>query len=187
MKIISLQWFTSRALRASMCLGLLAVLLMGTTFGQTANNGQRRLVVSLITDRSIYKIGDEITLNVLLTNISSTPINLYSYLAPGESASISVWVKDEASGRDIPQTVIADSITPPPPSKDVFIKLLPKHVYGVALKSTLANFGVEKQGRYEIIAEYHSPIPSSISFGLPIWSAEDGTLSSNRVTIAVGN
>ncbi|MBZ5689155.1 MAG: hypothetical protein LAP86_29470 [Acidobacteriia bacterium] len=152
--------------------------LAGTCLAQTVE-------VSLRTDKSAYKAGDQITLDVLLTNKSRKPVYIYAYLARGESASLSVWLKDTVSGKDIPQLVVADSITPPPASQDAFIKLLPWHVYGVMLKSRLSDLGVDKKGSYEVVAQYHSPIPPSNSFGLPILSTEDGTLSSNRVQITV--
>jgi hypothetical protein len=170
----------------------LASLLVGTAFTQSQegighDQQSSRVDVALRTDKSSYRLGDEITFDVLLTNNSRVPVYLYSFLARGESASLSLWPKDAITGKDIPQVVIADSITPPPTSKDDFIKLLPRHVYGVVIKTTLANLNVQKNGTYEFVAEYHSPIPSSRSFGFPIWSSEMGRVSSNRVTITVGN
>jgi hypothetical protein len=143
------------------------------------------LVVRLKTDRNSYKLGDKITVRVLLTNRSKNPLYLYAALDWGESASLSLWVKDAASGKDVPEEFIADALPPPPASKDAFIKLLPDHVYGVVLTSSLADLNIREKGVYELTAEYHSPVPSSMGFGLPIWSREKGSLPSNAVRITV--
>jgi len=144
------------------------------------------LELTLRTDKDSYKLVDNITVQVLLTNRSKSPMYIYATLDWGESASLSLWLKDVASGKDVPEEFIADALPPPPGSKDAFVKLLPDHVYGVVLSSKLAQLNVQKSGTYELVAEYHSPIPSSMNFGLPIWSREKGAVPSNRVTITVG-
>lgn len=177
-----------------LCAVALATLLAGTGSGQSKTASARvegmphentSLVVTLSTDKSSYKLGDKVAVEVLLTNTSKGPLYLYAALDWGESASLSLWVKDAVSGKDVPEEFIADALPPPPVSKDVFVKLLPDHVYGVVLTSNLADLNIRKTGSYELVAEYHSPIPSSMGFGLPIWSRESGTISSNRVTITV--
>jgi hypothetical protein len=144
------------------------------------------LEVTLKTDRDSYKLGDEISIQVLLTNRSKSPVYIYAPLDWGESASLSLWLKDTVSGKDVSEEFIADALPPPPSSKDAFIKLLPNHVYGVMLRSKLAQLNLQKSGAYELVAEYHSPIPASMNFGLPIWSREKGAAPSNRVMITVG-
>jgi hypothetical protein len=144
------------------------------------------LELTLRTDRDSYKLGDNITVHVLLTNRSKSPIYIYATLDWGESASLSLWLKDAVSGKDVPKEFIADALPPPPDSKDAFVKLLPDHVYGVVLRSKLAELNVQKSGTFELVAEYHSPIRSSMNFGLPIWSREKGAVPSNPVTITVG-
>jgi hypothetical protein len=152
--------------------------------GHMANRGFP-LEVTLKTDKDSYKQGDVLTIQILLTNKSETPIYIYAQLDWGESASLSIWIKDAVSGKDIPQQFIADALTPPPTSKDAFVRLLPDHVYGVVFKTSLGDLNVKKSGAYELMAEYHSPIRSEMSFGLPIWSREKGTITSNRVKMTV--
>jgi len=185
MKIVSGHWGELPSGWSLVRLISLTALLAATAVAQSVHKGESHLTVSVIADKREYRLGDKIAFEVLLTNQSNVPVYLYAYLARGESASLSVWFKDVVSGKVIPQTVVADSITPPPPSKNVFVQLLPWHVYGVVVKSGLADFGVEKEGKYQLMVQYHSPVPSSRSFGLPIWSAEDGPLSSDDVTITV--
>ena len=76
------------------------------------------LEVTLKTDRDSYKLGDEITVQVLLTNRSKSPLYIYASLDWGESASLSLWLKDAVSGKDVPEEFIADALPPPPGSKD---------------------------------------------------------------------
>lgn len=178
-----------------LCALVFAGLSVGTTSGQSPASGAKvggmaheesPLEVTLKTDRDSYKLGDEISIQVLLTNRLKSPVYIYAPLDWGESASLSLWLKNTVSGKDVPEEFIADALPPPPSSKDAFIKLLPNHVYGVVLRSKLAQLNVQKSGTYELVAEYHSPIPASMNFGLPIWSREKGAVPSNRVTITVG-
>jgi len=141
--------------------------------------------VTLTIDGSTYKLGGTIIIRVSLTNDSEQPVYIYSPLDWGESASVSIWIKDKRSGAQIPETFISDTVSPPPGSKDSFIKLLPHHIYGVEFKSKLAELGLRKKGVYELIAEYHSPVPANSSFGLPILTREQGSHRSNEVTIEV--
>ncbi len=177
-----------------LCALVFVGLTVGTCSGQSSASGAKvgsmthesPFEVALKTDRNSYKLGDNITVQVLLTNKSKSPLYIYATLDWGESASLSLWLKDAVSGKDVPEEFIADALPPPPGSKDAFVKLLPDHVYGVVLRSKLAQLNVQKSGTYELVAEYHSPIPASMNFGLPIWSREKGAVPSNRVTITVG-
>jgi len=178
-----------------LCALVFAALPVGTSSGQPSAGGAKvrgmahegsLLEVTLKTDRDSYKLGDEISVQVLLINMSKSPLYIYAPLDWGESASLSLWLKDVVSGKDVPQKFIADAPSSPPGSRDAFVKLLPDHVYGVVLRSKLAQLNVQKSGMYELVAEYHSPIPARMSFGLPIWSREKGAIPSNRVSITVG-
>jgi|SRR5882724_4608731 len=163
----------------------------GVALTRKASLGQEQnalpLEVRLKTDRRAFKLKEKITIEVLLINRSKAPLYLYGALDWGESASLSIWLKDSVSGKDIPQEFIPDALSPPPTSKEAFIKILPNHVYGVVFTCPLAELNVRRRGTYELVAEYHSPVPSSMSFGLPIWSREDGPVVSDRVTITVGD
>jgi len=152
----------------------------------TAPAEKSSLSVELRTNRRSYRLGDEITVEVLLTNRSRYPLYLYSPLDWGESASLSLWIKDAVSGKEVDQEFVPDALTPPPSSKDDFIRLPPDHIYGVVLTVSWADLSVHKKGNYELVVEYHSPVSSTMGFGLPIWGQEKGTVSSNRVTITVG-
>lgn len=143
--------------------------------------------VTLITDKTTYKLGEKIVVQVLLTNKSKLPVYVYGWFDWGESASVSLWLKDVSSGKAISQTTIPDAISPPPGSKDDFVKLLPNHVYGVTLTTDLSELGAQKGGAYALVAQYHSPIPASMGYGLPILSRENGAISSNQILLKAEN
>jgi hypothetical protein len=143
------------------------------------------LRVDLSSDKNIYRLGESIRINALVTNQSNSPIYLFAALDWGRSASFSLWIKDAVSGKDIPSDFIADAMSPPPTSKDDFVKLLPEHVYGIELISTLSDLSIRKKGAYRLILQYHSPVPSNMNFGLPIWAREMGAVSSQPVLIHV--
>jgi hypothetical protein len=143
------------------------------------------LRVDLTTDKSTYRLGESIRINALLTNQSNSPIYLFAALDWGGAASFSLWIKDAISGKDIPSDFIADAMSPPPTSKDDFIKLLPEHVYGIELTSTVSDLSIRKKGTYHLILQYHSPVPSNMGFGLPIWTREMGVVPSQPVLIHV--
>jgi len=177
-----------------LCAFVFAAPSVGPTSGQSPASSARAggvphegcpLEVTLKTDRNSYKSGDGITVQVLLTNRSKSPLYIYGLLDWGESASLSIWLRDVASGKDLPQRLWGAPPSPPPASREGFVRLDPGYVYGEVFREKLADLGVQKKGEYEIVAEYHSPIPSSMNFGLPIWSREKGAVPSNRVTIKV--
>ena len=149
------------------------------------NQEPTALIMTIRSDKNLCKTKESITLEVLLRNSSKNPLYLYADLDWGVSASLSLWVRDTISGKDVSQHVIADAQTPPPSSKEAFIKLLPEHIYGVVLKSTLDDLNITQKGSYELRAEYHSPIPSDMGFELPIWGRERGSTLSNRIVIKV--
>ncbi|MDR2011942.1 MAG: hypothetical protein LBQ20_02600 [Rhodanobacter sp.] len=143
--------------------------------------------VILNADKSIYRFNEKIVIQVLLTNNSELPVYVNDWLDWGESASVSLWLKDLSSGKDMAQTMISDAISPPPSSKDDFVKLLPNHVYGIIIITNPSELGAQKNGTYELVAQYHSPIPASMSYGLPILSRENGKIISNRISLKVKN
>jgi hypothetical protein len=179
-----------------LCALAFAALTVGTCWGQSSASGAKvggmvhegpALEVTLKTDKNSYKLGDEISIEVVLTNKSKSPVYIYALLDWGESASLSIWLKDVASGKGLSQRLWGSPPSPPPASREEFVRLDPGYVYGEVFREKLADLGVEKKGEYELVAAYHSPIPASMGFGLPIWSSEKGAVLSNRVTITVGD
>jgi hypothetical protein len=143
------------------------------------------LRVMVILGKPTYKINERIVVQVLLANTSKSPVYIYSPLEWGQSASVSLWIKDLHSGKDVAQTTISDALPPPPSSKDDFVKLLPNHIFGIALTTDALELGADQGGTYELVAQYHSPIPSDMNFGLPILSRETGSISSSPILLRV--
>jgi hypothetical protein len=143
------------------------------------------LEVRLEADMPSYRVGDEITVEALIENTSGTALYLYADLGFGESASFSLFARDAVSGEDLPQSPIFDDLPPPPTSKDEFIELRPAHVYGVGLGCPLSQLGIKKKGTYDLLLSYHSPVPMSYAFGLPIFSREMGAIDAKPVRITV--
>lgn len=152
----------------------------------TADISSRNMLnIAVYTDKKFYKLNDKITIRVLLTNISEKPIYIFDDLALGESASLSLWAINAKSNRAVTQTRMFDALPPPPRSKDRFIKLESGYIYGVTYTFKFEELGILKGGKYKLVANYHSPIPSGYSFGLPTWTREMGEVAAIPVTITV--
>jgi hypothetical protein len=143
------------------------------------------LKVTLGADRHSYRVGDEISGEILLKNTSKAPLYLYAEFDWGMSGSLSLFAREAVTGKDLPSSLIGTALPPPPSSKDQFMKLSPGYIYGVEFTCSLKELGVEKIGTYDLLAWYHSPIPMRYGLGLPIFSREMGSVPANIVTITV--
>ena len=143
------------------------------------------LKVTLEADRHSYRVGDQMSGEILLENTSRTPLYLYAELDWGMSGSLSLFARDAVTGNDLPSSLIGTALPPPPSSKDQFIKLSPGYVYGAVVACSLKELGVEKKGTYDLLAWYHSPVPMRYGLGLPIFGREMGSVAANYVTITV--
>lgn len=144
-----------------------------------------RLSVSMYLDTQRYKLHDAIHVCVLLTNASSEPFYIAIPLDWGQSAGLSAWAFDSATKQVIEPDVIADAIRPPPNGPDDFVKILPNHILGLRDTFPLKELGIDRPGRFDLRVDYRSPVSRVLSFGLPIWSSEQGTAQSNTITIEV--
>lgn len=144
------------------------------------------LEVSVRTNKALYKQGETIRLEALLTNVGEEPIYLYGLLGWGHSASLTLHVTD-ALGKEVIAKYLDDSLTPPPPAKDqsFFVNLNPHHFFGTTRESSLDELNINKPGKYIIMVEYHSPIPQSFGQGLPLWGREKGSIRSKPVQVEV--
>jgi hypothetical protein len=148
-------------------------------------NIARPLAVQLTTDKETYTLIDKIKLRLCLMNVTMVPIYIYGEVDWGENASLSMWVQDATSRRELAAIFIADVSTPPPTSASAFDIVTSKQCHLIELTTELSEINITRVGIYEIVVSYHSPIPSSMSFGLPIVSRENGTFLSNPVFIKV--
>jgi len=142
--------------------------------------------VQLLTDKDTYRPDDIVDIRILLTNKTREPIYIRRPLMWGVSASIEIWARDAATGVDLQQKFLSDSINWPPRSRDDFIRLDDEHIYGVLFPVHLMELGITKPGKYELTAIYHSHETSAeFRFGLPSWNGEGYALRANPVVISV--
>ena len=173
--------------QSSVSNGKLVSVPVATVGSPTRTQDESPLKVRLEVDRRSYRVGDEITGEILLKNTSRAPLYLYAEFDWGMSGSDSLFARDAVAGKDLPSSLIGTALPPPPGSKDQFIKLLPGYIYGVEFGCSLKELGVEKKGTYDLLASYHSPIPMRYGLGLPIFSREMGTIEAIPVRITVGD
>jgi hypothetical protein len=143
------------------------------------------LAIELKADKNEYGLRDAVVLHITLTNSSASPIYVYKSLHQGDLAGLSVWAKDVVTGKDVPRRFISDALPPPPKSKEAFVEIAPHASYTVDLPYTVQELNIAANGTYELFAEYQSPIPRTMNFGLPIWSREKGAARSNSVKITI--
>ena len=143
------------------------------------------LFVTLRTDKLIFQPSDRIGIEVLLTNVSSDPLYIPVPLDWGESASLSLWASDSISKKEIEGAFLADAPTPLPKKREDFVLLLPNHILGLSDQMSLEDLNLSRPGKYDLYVDYHSPVPTEFSLGLPIWSKQDGPIQSKVVKIEV--
>ena len=143
------------------------------------------MTVTLKLDKEFYEFNDDAEAQIILKNISKKDIYIYSKIEWGEGSSISLWVKDFSTKENIEEIFIADEQSIPPQSKSDFTKISSSKNIISKFKFSLRDFKVQPGKKYEIIAEYHSPVPAAMSFGLPIWSSEMGSVSSTPLVIKI--
>ena len=184
-----------------MKLPMILVLVLGNAIAlaaqDTANNMRqkpspieektKRLELSITTDRQKYKRDGKITITAVITNGEYIKdLIVFGRLGWGYYASLSLFVSD-ASGKPVLPKIIPDELTPPISRDDVtsFVKLPPRHFLGVNFREDLNMLSLRTPGKYSMFVKYHCPISISDVELRDFWSKEDGTLTSNVVTIQI--
>jgi len=145
------------------------------------------LEVSLSADKRKYKRGDDINLEVNLTNTHGVKdIFVYGTLQFGHRASFTLYRRD-AKGKEVPTRFIDDAWELPPKPKDTsaFVKLLPDHFLGTYYRSSIRTLNMVRPGRYTMWVEYHCPVSTADVELSPFWGSENGIIKSNVVYIEV--
>jgi len=145
---------------------------------------QTVIATVLELDKSKYKSDDDFRIKVTIKNISSTDIFIYSKIELMEGPNLSIWMSD-MSGNDVGMNSIATSNAPLPTSASDFMNLPAKNSTVIDFKMNVSDFLVVKGGKYKVISEFHSPVPSNFNFGLPILSRQMGAIESNTVNIEI--
>jgi hypothetical protein len=143
------------------------------------------LELSLVVDKRRYKLGDELTLQVMLVNPSNKPVYVFRTLDWGVSASLSLHLHN-ASGKEIEPEFPADAQTyDSPDDKSAFVKLGPDHFLGANFPGSIRFLNFSRPGKYSIYVEYASPFSNSEVDLKPFLGKESGPLKSNVVWIEV--
>jgi len=118
------------------------------------------LKVTLTADRYVLPIGSDVTVRVLLTNTAASTIYLYGSLDWGEGSSLSLWLRDDATGREVSEILIPDDVPPPPTSASAFVRLMPGYTYGVSLRCRLSDLNIVKPitGRPSMYSRSDEPV-----------------------------
>ena len=155
--------------------------------GITVKQKAPDLEVSLAADKRRYKRGDDIDLEVKLTNTNGVKdIFVYGTLELGHRGSFTLYRRD-AKGKEVPTRFIAEALSMPPEPNDksAFVKLLPDHFVGTYFRSSIHTLNMERPGRYFMWVEYHSPISTAEVDLKPFFGQENGIIKSNVVWIEV--
>jgi hypothetical protein len=139
------------------------------------------LKMSVEADKKKYAIKDVVKLKMIFKNVGKQNVYIYSAIDEGMGASVSFWIKDHTTKKDISTNFIAGGASPPPVSEMDFVSITAGREISRTFAIPLEDYEIPKGGRYEINAVYHSPTPAAWSFGLPIWSREMGELESTIV------
>ncbi|HEY5883288.1 MAG TPA: hypothetical protein VIT88_01295 [Pyrinomonadaceae bacterium] len=166
--------------------GLITAIAAAAQTPMVGNGAQpsQHLEVHLISEKLIYKRGDEITLKASVKNASDQDIFIYGNLEWGHLASLTLSLKD-AKGRSIQPKFISDAITYVPDDKSYFVRLSPFHFLGTSYIASTEELNIRTPGRYSIFIEYRSPISSSKAEVSPFYGKEKGVIQSNTVFIEV--
>lgn len=144
-----------------------------------------RLELLLMSQKRIYRRGDEFKLNVMLRNPSEKDVYVFGTLDWGYSASLMFHIRD-SMGREIEPREVPD--TPPlapPTDKSAYVRLRPDHSLGTIYFAPLNVVNLTKRGKYSIFVEYRSPFAGADVPVSPFWGHESGIVKSNVVYLEV--
>ena len=145
------------------------------------------LEVSLVADKRTYRRGNDINLEVKLTNTHGVKdLFVYGTLELGYRGSFMLYRRD-AKGKDVPMRFFPEALTLPPKPNDTsaFVKLLPDHFLGTYFRSSIRTLNMVRPGSYTMWVEYQCPISTADVELSPFWGSESGTIKSNVIEIKV--
>lgn len=151
----------------------------------TIEQTQRRLELSLVSQKRKYRRNDQFKLQVLLRNSSERDVYIFGTLDWGYSSSLMFYIRD-AQGKEIQPVLSPDAQTyASSENTSAFVKLGPDHFLGTTYYAPLKFMNLTRPGKYAIFVEYNSPFSASEVKLSPFWGKENGTLKSNVVWIEV--
>jgi len=143
------------------------------------------LNLSVKLNRDTYRLADTPRVTICLKNVGSSPLVLYKEMLWGMSSSLFLWV-DDARGRTLDKSVLADYKDRPPFAKEDFITLEPGQSFEVKTPLDFEGEGLSRPGRYTVTVRYRSPV--SLDFapkGMNVFVEENGRLLSKPAAFEV--
>lgn len=120
-----------------------------------------------ITDAKIeYRLGDALQFTACITNVSREDVFAYGDLAYW----LWLWPQD-ATGQDMPTAFIVEHL-PPPPSRDSFVPLNPRHALCLQDWFRLDDLGITSPGTYSVKIIFANPVPPTFAktwLGIDVW------------------
>src|ERR1044072_9163348 len=127
----------------------------------TVEQTQRRLELSLVSQKRKYRRNDQFKIQVMLRNSGERDVYIFGTLDWGYSSSLMCYIRD-ASGREIQPLLSPDAHTyASPVDTSAFVRLGPDHFLGTTYYAPLRFMNLTRPGKYAIFAEYNSPFSTN--------------------------
>ncbi|MFT3789481.1 MAG: hypothetical protein QM741_00055 [Rudaea sp.] len=146
-------------------------------------SGHDLLTMTISTRKSEYGLFDQIQIDVEITNHTDKDLYLFDI----SEYDISFWLKNSSTKKWIAKDKISEPFVPQSPDIRNFVRVKPQSKLTKTFTQKLADLGADRGENYELIAKYHSPFRRSVGeqLGIPIFSSEDGTISSECLAVRV--
>lgn len=179
----------------SVVLTVAVLSLIGAASAQSNGHQKSALELAVRTDKTVYRMSDEMRLETRITNVSSNDIYLWDWdLCWNPARGLSLHIQ-AADGSEVNGAFLLDCV-PPPPSKgsiSQFVKLGPHAFHGHFDAFKLKDL-VNKPGEYDIevtfksfiFSEWISKYLADDPIGkLPLWTADQDALRAPRIHVTV--
>ena len=133
--------------------------------------------------KKTYRKTDSVELQLILKNESTSAI--YVLGRAGWTTSVSMVLRDHATGADVSTSFIPLLLPPPPRSARDFLKITPGgHVEG-KVGLSLNDYELKAGHRYDLVVQYQGSVPKKMGFGLNLYSSEMSAIVAPPVSIEI--
>lgn len=146
------------------------------------------LSVKVTTDRTSYRLSDEIRLEIARRNVGTSGLFIYSRWEWGIS-KIRVFDSKGNEVRDAMYPLPVDD--PPPLTAADFVLLQPGQSSATRIERRVSELVKSHPGEYELVVEYVPYLSDHLARryikqpDIPFWSEQRGTVTSNRIKIRI--
>lgn len=149
----------------------------------TTLSAEPNLRVSLSSDRSTLTMKSAVTFNVMIENVSETPIWIFGDRRWGYDGGLMLNVGPWSDDGPLPFIIDHDTFMAAEVRPDVLVRLNP-HIFLGRERTMLVQDLVRHPGTYRLWVEYRSPIPST-AFTTSFWASERGSIFSPALVLHV--